>query len=802
MKYLSVLSFFLILNIQYSVAQQTHNSHFEIKGNIRDSLTQKPISFANLSLVQAADSTFVKGTVSEEFGGFRIKIDSAGTYILRISCIAYTSAFIKIDIPNQISDIHIDLSPEEKQIDEVTIIQNKRIYVQEADKKVYLTANDPIIQSAFANDALQNTPGVFVEFSGTVTMRGTAADVWVNGKPLKMTGSQLTNYLEQLPASRIEKIEAVSNPSAKYTATNTMGVVNIVLKKNIIGDKLLCLGTKYATRPVYLVWSSYSFSNKKISLNISGHYFYGKDQETDFGKRYTISGADTSYFLQQNTTEKLLEKDVDFRVDLEYNFNKKTSLSFLWITQFLNSRSNQEIGYIRQYSEQLNYEAQTVKDEFEPLTYPELTFTHYFDEKGQKFTVFFTEEYHQFDYRTNEVKTYSDNSVKQSKRSARSGNTTNPTLDLSYALPFTKNYKLEVGLSSSYTKFFNNTPVDTFDNATKHWVQSDIYTRNYESIRYEAAGYSTLNYTYKKLSYKIGLRYEKNKYIFNSIFPEFYISPEFSNWYPSVHVGYTTEKDHMFSASYSRRVVKPFWNLVPYLDRTENELNKMGNPDLKLASTDSYEIGYNKEFNEKLNIDVTLYLRNTKNNICSVSDTMYDEYYKKTVVLKTFANAAHTINAGFESYLIYRFSKKTKITCALNVFDNYISGNYKNSSYNENHVNYKVRLNFQSKLSENLSINASGIYNSGNSDMYSITRDNYYFNFGSSFDFFKKRLTIGVRFYDILNTNRNISVYSSPDLYMYNETYSLSRYLQISAVWKFGSMKIEDKANIGNFNSL
>ncbi len=268
-----ILIIFVFCSV-FGFAQQSEPELLTIKGFVKDSSENKSLEYVNISLLSARNKHFIKGGITNEKGEFSIKNIKNGNYILRIATISYHIKNIKIQLPKD-SVINIFLEKDDTELDEVTVTANKEIYALEPDKRVYLTANDESIQNAFAEDALENAPGVYIDTDGNIIIRGKPASVWINGRPSKRRKENLQSFLQTIPASSIEKIEVITNPSAEYTATNTNSIVNIVFKKKISKNSLLAFGTVINTVNIFGFWSTAYITRKKFDLNVYALYTTG-----------------------------------------------------------------------------------------------------------------------------------------------------------------------------------------------------------------------------------------------------------------------------------------------------------------------------------------------------------------------------------------------------------------------------------------------------------------------------------------------------------------------------------------------
>ncbi|MDB5230599.1 MAG: TonB-dependent receptor, partial [Chitinophagaceae bacterium] len=208
-----------------------------ITGQVTDQNNQ-PIEFANVLLIKTADSSQVKAVVTDKKGKFTIAAVMPAAYVLRCS---YIGSQPELSQPFTITDGQrvyrvetIVLAAVTKQLDNVTVSGKKSTLNTSIDRKVYNVDQDIMSKSGSVSDILKNIPSVEVDIEGQVSLRGSAdVMILINGKPSPLMGKTRAEVLQQLPANSIERIEVITNPSARYRPDGTSGIINIVLKKNI-----------------------------------------------------------------------------------------------------------------------------------------------------------------------------------------------------------------------------------------------------------------------------------------------------------------------------------------------------------------------------------------------------------------------------------------------------------------------------------------------------------------------------------------------------------------------------------------
>ena len=205
---------FLLLSI---VSTLTFAQNCTIKGTVVDAEKNDKLFYVRMSLVENDSSTNeMLTTFTDAEGNFTIENAPKGDFVLRASLVGYSILSLPVNIPGDGSVLNLGtlkLARQGKSLREVSVVSEKPVYLIEGEKTLYNVADDPTIQTGTAADALQNAPGVEVDIEGNITLRGVSSvDIWLNGKPSHLTQDNLKEFIQQLPANSLERIEVIINP--------------------------------------------------------------------------------------------------------------------------------------------------------------------------------------------------------------------------------------------------------------------------------------------------------------------------------------------------------------------------------------------------------------------------------------------------------------------------------------------------------------------------------------------------------------------------------------------------------------
>jgi hypothetical protein len=280
-----------------------------ITGKVLEKESGEPLTGASITLYQQDDSTFSAGTVADTTGEFELTSLQGGSYILEISFIGFIPSKIPLIITGENKNLGtIYLEPSEILMNEVTVTGSKPVLVNELDKKVYNVEQDILAESGSVSEILQNIPSVSVDLNGNITLRNSGnITFFINGKPSAMLRRNPASVLEQMPANSIERIEIITNPSAKYRPDGIGGIINIVMKKEtsegLNGQVTASAGTE--KRYTGNLTLNYGTENLKLFGNYGIRHSAGtrlftddrvyKDAESgSVNSRYTEKGNSTS----------------------------------------------------------------------------------------------------------------------------------------------------------------------------------------------------------------------------------------------------------------------------------------------------------------------------------------------------------------------------------------------------------------------------------------------------------------------------------------------------------------------------
>ncbi|MGZ8524200.1 MAG: outer membrane beta-barrel protein [Chitinophagaceae bacterium] len=786
-------------------------------GKLIDEKTGKPIEAASVQLFLADKDSIVTGMLSKPNGDFSFSDIPAGQKLkVVISAIGYepVEQIIEISLTDRGGDAksdkdlgNIELEAHVQELGGVTVVSNKPVLELGIDRKVYNVAKSLVSTGGTAIDVLKNIPSVKVDIDGNVQLRNTSPQIFVDGRPTILT-------LDQIPADNIEKVELITNPSAKYDAASSGGIINVVLKKNkrvgLNGVATASLGT-----PRILNGNmSLNLRQGKFNVFLNGGYNQsGGKAKGETMRQNKSDGAITDYF-NQNTVNNRLRRFRSIRFGTDYFIDNRNTIT---VTQdfgngrFKNDEEQQQqyldIDRIPVYSGSRVANARSV---FKRNS-TKLNYKHSFPEMGRELTADITYNHGNNAENSNILNTFSFPGGGEYKPSSRvrnegSGKNDQFTFQADYAHPFGEESKLEAGIRSYHNEsrsFYNAFSVASTETKLP-------LSNNYKYTDMVNAAYATYSAKKKSFSYQVGLRAEFSKFTGTLIDSAFKFGYEYpaaikNIWdalFPSLFLTKQVGEKDQLQLNYSRRIRRPnFWQINPFIDINDPVNLRQGNPQLRPEFINSFEFNYSKDYTSG-NFLGSLYFRNNPDDITQYSDTITAAQYQElqnagvdpNAILNTFINASTTNHYGAEFVLQHKLGENFNITPSFNLQYRTVKANINDLDLSNEGFNWEVELSTDYKIRtkgksifNNLSFQLTGEYESAEVIPKGKRKPEYSVDFAMRKDFLKNNkatVTFGIN--DVFNTQRWGTIYDTETFYQDSYRRWNVRNFRITFSYKFG----------------
>ena len=682
-----------------------------ITGKVIDAQTNNPIELSNIVLFSKKDSSQVNGTVTSKKGKFLITGVKPGSYYLIVRFVGYTTKnFNNISITK--SKKNLDLGKIYLRFTSINlqnvVVQGKRPPISyELDKKVIDVSQIKTALSGTAADVLQNIPSVNVDINGNVSLRGsTNFQVLINGHPSVMDAQ---DALQQIPASSIKTIELITNPSAKYDASGTAGIINIILKKNAnlglsgLVDIMGGLHKKYGGNVIFQYKTS--FINYNLGLDFNRRYYPGTRTEN---KQFVISG--NTSFLNSSGDMTWGRTVSGIRGGLDFNLSDNDVLSIggrYGSRSFLRNATLNYDQWSNNSPQNLYYLDNTNHNHSGTFYDLNSNYQHNFGVDDNKLTANLS-----FRHRNN-------NEASKSYSTIASGNTINGTKttelgpgselrgNLDYDLPISKNEKFSAGMEyfSRLRQDINKLYFYDSTSNTYNFQQPYSHTNDFNRTRF--AAYSIFSNKWDSLEVQLGARTEYTYQLVKLAETGQQFSLSRWDFFPSIHASYNFAGGTQIMAGYSRRIDRPDGgDLEPFYTWFDATDVRIGNPNLQPEFIDSYDVGYQTFFG-KLSFSNDFYYRFTHNKREDINSV-----YAENVTLHTTANVGTDRSVGAEIGILVNPFKIWRFNLTGDVYDYKIQGNLFNQSFARESFDWNIKSSNDLNITPSTEIQLNTRYHS------------------------------------------------------------------------------------------
>ncbi len=733
-----------------------------INGNVVDKLTNKPLESAAVQIFNSADSSLLKGTLTDINGSFSITEIPDGKYFVRISYIGYTNAVAKNVIAgNENRNINfgtIKLEISVETIQEIEVVDEAPVMTFEAGKKIYDAKKDLTARNGNVMDVLKNVPSVEVDNDGNVSLRGSRdVKILIDGKPSALL-SNGTQVLQNLPADIVDKIEVINNPSSKYEAEGVSGIINIVMKQQ--NQSLGYNGNlkiNGGTEDKYNFSTGGSYKKGKLSLNGNYSYWnYSMPGMTNYD-RYNYSSVN-SRFSDQLINWKYKGLSHYGSLGIDYDLDKENSLSLVTNIFFYNRDMNaaSNIGFYNANNELTSEFNSSNENGREELNIDgTLTFFKKFKEKGRDFSTFINyssrNEYDNTKYNS----TISNVTTEQIRKSNYRFNFLNFQAD--YIHPFGEKNKFESGLKSE-ARFINGVySFRYFDSQSNQWLPAPGKDNdaNYKDVI--SAAYAEYSGEYKDLSYKAGLRGEFTFVDFNILNGTQKYDDSYMDFFPSLNISQKLGIENQVQLSYSRRIKRPsLFLLNPFVDYIDEFTSRSGNPYLKPEYINSFELGYTRAL-KFATLTLSGFYRNSNNpvNFVSFVDT-------NGVSNSSPENVGKSNTYGVEFIAQGGLAKWWTVNGSVSYFNTNIYDNSALFNFDKTYNAWSARFSTNAAIPDLFDVQFTYFYSGEQLSAQGNIEPMQSMNIALQKSFFDKRFIIGFRINDLFNQQK-FSAYSSGD---------------------------------------
>jgi outer membrane receptor protein involved in Fe transport len=726
-----------------------------IYGKIVDSKTNKGMDGVSLQFIgnrtdtatQKASPVTLKATITQPNGDFSLdNIPTIGDYTLRISAIGYKTIEKKISSgprPAQAGaqgeggrdqmmgmidrDLgNIRLEQDAANLGNVTVTATRQMFEMGVDRKIFNVDKNLTSQGQTATEVMKSIPSLSVDIDGNVTLRNATPQLFVDGRPTTMT-------LDQIPADIIDRVELITNPSAKFDASGgNAGILNVVLKKNKKTGYNGGIRSGIDSRGKVNIGGDLNLRQNKVNFFASGVYNQRKSISTGTSDRINLNKNVPTSRIYQRTNPINNGYFAFIRGGFDYLIDNRNTITISTNYNRGNFKNNdqQQVDSLLIANPSFNTVRQNSEGKMKNIG-SQFSYKHNFAKTGHELTA-------DVNYNSNKnenagfINTQTYKSAYEFKRlpvmqkSVSAGNTKNWTIQTDYTNPLSETQKLEIGGRASIRDQQNANEQYFYNQGIGQYVISKNLSSTYKYTDRVYAAYANYSQKVNKWNYQVGLRAENSTYNGSTIGRDMSGRDSISNFnvnfplslFPSAFLTYKLSDNEDLQFNYTRRINRPnFFQLIPFIDYSDPYNLSVGNPGLKPEFTNSFEVAYNNNYKRGANFLANGYFKYNTNLITRYQyeginpDTAQNYSSSDSVLFNTFLNANNSVTFGIELTNRMPVTKWWDMTVNFNLFNSRINVNDpKLPDISNKRTSWFVKWNNSIKFLKTFSFQFSGDY--------------------------------------------------------------------------------------------
>ena len=800
----------------------------EVTGRVIDSGTKQPIDFANVSVMQG--ERLVTGTVTDEKGAFALDI-ADGRYTLVVSFMGYTDQQKPVTVAGKPLNVgRIALQEDSKVLQDVEVVGQGSSMRFELDKKVFTVDQNIASAGASVTDVLENIPSVDVDQEGNISLRNSEdVEIWINGKPAGLNSENRAQVLQQMPAGTIEKIELITNPSAKFSPEGTSGIINLVMKKDrkagyygsIQAGLDYALAKPWTTPPGANVGFNINFNAGPVDGYFNVGYRYHSSNGGSTTDRYNLSGAGSeqldSTLIQSHLTQEGLQTHGGGGMFARGGLNFRLAEGHtIGVSGFgMISTRNKGLGMAntnhRSYlltDPSANVLRDYTRDQSSTGSHPggNATLDYTFEMDEHKLMVSGTYNHFGFNMFTDYTQIEQTDTTWQDQNSESLEQGVEVKAD--YEWKPTPQSRLEAGYD--YTSNWSNSHADAHNKRRDGSIINELYPY-YSEVSGRTQNHAIYitygNRFFDKLSLQVGLRGEYYMRHLESAYKDgtgatqdSYASfpnkkdTAYFQLFPSAYIGYDFGNGHELQLNYTRRVRRPWGHQInPRMDFSDSTNISYGNVDLLPSYSNNLELNYLKTW-ERHTLSAGVFWKYNEGAVQNI------KYMDGTVMKNTYLNVATRQELGVELVAKNRlFGELLQLTTSANFYWNNIAAVNENIIHQgiqipvnlpkQNIFAGSVRINAQFLFTKNFSGQISARYRSPRVVAQGTTSHSYSIDLGLRHTFLNKQLALALNVRDLLDSRARRNITWGEGFWQFSENRWHSRSVSLTLTYNFGNQQ-------------
>lgn len=784
----------------------TRNNHTEIWGILVDKDQKLPLSGANVILFKKEDSLQIAGASTDEHGIFILPKIETGDYFLEFSFMGFkttNSRIFSIKSGEHNKNLGVFTLKESSLLSNaISIVAERPIFVNSIDRKIYNVEKDIISQSGSASDLLQNIPSVAVDVNGQISLRGTAnVTIFINGKPSLLMHKNSAVALQQMPANSIERIEVITNPSAKYKPDGVGGIINIVLKKKSQPGFNGTLIANAGNRERYNANITLNYNPQR--LNLFGSYGLRHTNNprvsTDSRIQKYSSGRIIGYYDDNSrSTVKPLAHIAN--MGLEYSIDKKNRMSMSGDFFYQNSYHTQFSQTTFRDADQkitTDFTTDRTNDEYEKEWEMSSSYEHDFNEEDHtlQFEFNYSGYNEQEDNHYNEIYSLPALAREVRQNLIRKGGYL-AEFYAQYAYPVDEETQVEAGYVGEF--LFDDIRYTGRDYNIQQniWITDYNKTNRFLFNRDIHAIYATVGHSIENFSFLAGLRAEEALIASNLVTADTTIPSNYFKLYPTLHLAYDLSKRQQLQLNYSHRVRRADSDEHnPFAEYTDPRNMEAGNPKIKPEQVHSVEFGFNLQ-TDHFSVLPSIYYRYKYDAFTEIRRMVND-----STLLRYYTNLSNDQSAGLELIASAEIKNFLSLNFSANTFYYVIDASNLGYSSRKSTISLNAKLAANVELWESNLMQINAYYRSVRLTPQGETKPLVLLNVGMRQELFHKKASLTLTISDVFNSLKRTRRIDTTVLYQNAVSKRNSQIIYLGFTYRFGnsgrkehvSFKFEDK---------
>ena len=811
----------------------------QVTGKVVDANTRKVIDFANVSIMQG--DQLITGVVSDADGSFAIEVKD-GTYTLVVSFMGYSEQRKEITVAGKPVNVgRIALKEDTQMLKDVEVVAQGSSMRFELDKKVFTVDQNIASAGASVTDVLENIPSVDVDQEGNISLRNSDdVEIWINGKPAGLNSENRGQVLQQMPAGTIEKIELITNPSAKYSPEGTSGIINLVMKKDRAAGYYgsVQAGIDYA---LAAPWTTPPGANVGVNINfnagpVDGYFNVGYRYHTSNGgsitDRYNLNGTGSEKLdstlikshLTQEGTQTHRGGGMFGRAGLNFHVAEGHTIGvsgFGMVSDpkvFKGTNANHRAYTYVDLLDAVNNRTYT-RDQNGVVSHPggNVTLDYQFELDNYKLNVSGTYNNFGFNMLTDYTQIEGADTTYQDQNNTSKDHGIEIKADFEWKP--TQQSRLEAGYD--YTRNWSNSFADAHNNQADGTPIKELfdYYADFHGLTQNHALYITYgNRFWDKLSIQVGLRGEYYMRHLESSYKDangdiqdsYAAFPNkkdtaYFQVYPSAYIGYDFGNGHELQLNYTRRVRRPWGHQInPRMDFSDSTNISYGNVDLLPAYSNNLELNYLKTW-ERHTLSAGVFWKYGEGAVQNI------KYMDGNVMKNTYLNVATRQELGIEVVAKNRlFGELLQLTTSANFYWNNIAAVNQMIMHQgtaipvnlaaQNIFAGSVRINAQFLFTKNFSGQLTGAYRSPRVVAQGTTSHSYSLDVGLRYTLLNKQLALALNVRDLLDSRARRNTTWGDGFWQFSENRWHSRSISFTITYNFGNQMGKRRRPDGDFD--